>query len=157
MSVPARTTAKAVQDVLGPNYDAKKKVNLRPFIDSASDVVDQVLLLSKRKSRVISIGGLKASTLELIERWLAAHFYCISDPLYMSRTTQGASGSFQRAAAKDGFASTDYGKTAMDVDISGCLKNINLQQFASVLGMGHHPDQRGDATKDSLDDGSGGN
>lgn len=133
MSTPARTTQAAVVGILVANYDAKKKPSLLPFIQAASDVVDQVKKLSLGKSRVISRGGLTTTTLQNIETWLAAHFYCINDPLYISRSTQGATGAFQRAAAKDGFSSTDYGKQALSIDWSGCLRNIDLAQFASML------------------------
>lgn len=153
MSTPARTNAGAVQSILGLNYDKKRRPDLTPFINSASDVVDQVLALSRGKSRVKALGGLTATTLANIEMWVAAHLYVVSDPLYMSRSTEGASGAFQRAPAKDGLASSDYGKTAMDIDWSGCLTNINMKQFASALGMGHHPDQGrpGDGSLDAGD------
>ena len=136
MSVPARTTPNAVIGILGPNYDSKKSPDLSQFIATASIVVDQVAAMSAMKIRVKRLGGLTPAMLQNIEMWLAAHFYCISDPLYTTRSTQGASGGFQRSGAKDGMAETSYGKQALDIDWSGCLKNINLGQFATTLATG---------------------
>jgi hypothetical protein len=144
MSIPARTNSAAVVSILGTNYDNRRKPSLSGFIATASDVVDQVLAISKQKSRVKNLGGLTPTTLQNIEMWLAAHFYCIQDPLYMTRSTQGASGGFQRSTAKEGFASTDYGKQALACDWSGCLCNINDKSFATALathGKHDHDDE----------------
>ncbi len=136
-----RTNEAQVKAVLLANYDARRAPSIAAFIRTANTVTNRVLSMSVQKPRVVAQGGLSSDDLLQIETFLAAHFYCVNDPLYMSRSTQGASGSFQRGQAKSGFASTDYGNQAMDIDWSGVLKNINLQQFASGSGMGHHPRQ----------------
>lgn len=135
-----RTTEALVKAILLANYDGRRTPSLTAFIRTANVVTSRVLAMSVKKPRVLAGGGLTTDELREIETLLAAHFYCVNDPLYSSRSTQGASGSFQRAGAKEGFSSTDYGKQAMDVDWSGVLKNINMQQFASGTSMGHHPD-----------------
>lgn len=133
----ARTTIEAVQAVLGKNYDGKRRPDLRGFIDSASVVVDRVASMSLKKSRVSDAGGMTASELEVVERWLAAHLYQHADPGYTSRSTEGASGSLMTGQQTRGYGATMYGETAMDLDWSGCLKNINQQQFAGGTHMGH--------------------
>lgn len=133
-----RTSPAMVMSILGRNYDTETKPDLTNFILTANDVVNNIIPLANKKSRIRAVGGLPSTTLLQIETWLAAHFYCHSDPLYNSRSTEGASGSFQVGTPGAGFASTQYGRTAMDLDISGVLKNINMQQFASGFHMGNH-------------------
>jgi hypothetical protein len=129
----ARTTPGAVQGILGANWDGK--TDLGQFITPANIVVNQV-----QKYALI---GLICYThtpaeLELIERWLAAHFYCQNDPLYMSSSVLGASGGFQRASATEDFGSTDYGKSACRMDVSGKLTAIGKRQIAGGFHVGRH-------------------
>jgi hypothetical protein len=126
-----------VQAILGPNYDKRKRPKLDGFIAAANEVTNFCKLLSQKKGRVVRMGGLQESTLLQIETFMAAHFYQLSDPDYTSRSTEGASGSFKRGTTDQGFALTDYGRNAMDIDWSGCLKNVNKQQFAGGLHMGN--------------------
>lgn len=138
MSVPFRTNVAAVQAVLGgtaktSNWDAI--TDLTPFIQAASAIVDRAVTAAASKFGFI--GGITLSALEqeLIERWLAAHFYCMYDPLYQSKSTQGASGTFQRKSG-EGFETTEYGRTACQLDYSGSLRAIGLRQFAGMSWAG---------------------
>lgn len=120
----ARTTAEAVQGVLARNYDPEVLVD--PFIDSANATVSRVITCASKRG--VSISTTEA---ELIERWLAAYYYTAADPLYMSRSTGRASGSFQRAQG-EGIDGNDYGIRAVALDPSGCLRAIlkgNRVQF----------------------------
>ncbi len=138
----SRTTFDAVAELLGDgqaggNYDTVNQPSLQGFIETASAVVDRVATCATRK-------GLDLSTteLELIERWLAAHFYCVVDPIYTSRSTNGASASFQVGQAMEGFGSTEYGRQALAMDYSGCLKNISLKQRARSVWTGKVPSEQ---------------
>jgi hypothetical protein len=125
-----RTTTLKVQEILGDNWAGS---NVQPYIDIASSIVDQANTLA------FSAKGfsLTPTQLELMERWLAAHFYCTMDPIFMQKATDGASGSFQRKVG-DGFDATDYGKAACNVDTSGVLTAIGKRQFASGFGDPGH-------------------
>lgn len=121
-----RTTSVAVQTVLNPNdYDATR--SLDAYIETASAIVDQVVTCAASKGITINA--------ELIERWLAAHMYQMSDPGYTSRSTANKSGSF-RGTTTNKFDATLYGQTAQNVDVSGCLTAIGLRQVASIFWGG---------------------
>jgi hypothetical protein len=61
--------------------------------------------------------------LEVIERWLAAHLYCVTDRPYKSRSAGGASGTFDGNTDK-GLDATLYGQTAKVLDTTGFLSSI---------------------------------
>lgn len=133
----SRTIPIAVQAILGGTANASNWdgiTDLTPYIDSASAVVDRVVATALSNKSIT----LSAVEQELIERWLAAHFYTVMDPLYMSKSTRGASGSFQRKTG-EGFECTDYGRTACQMDYSGSLRAIGLRQFASGAWAGGPP------------------
>lgn len=135
MSTPARTNAILVQAILQDNY--KAGVDLTPFITAATTIVDRVATGAAAKCLPLT-----TSELELIERWLAAHFYCVNDPLYMSKSTGGASGNFQRGAPTEGFQTTDYGRQAVALDYSGVLNAIGKRSFASAVWLGKPPSEQ---------------
>ena len=81
----ARTTAAAVRGVLGIGYD--KKTPLDGFIATATAVVDHISARAVEKAVTLS-----ATDLELIERWLAAHYYAITDPPLKKTAITGAGG-----------------------------------------------------------------
>ncbi len=63
---------------------------------------------------------LTSAQLTEIETWLAAHFYAHADLQYSSKSTEGASGSFQVGGGGSGnLDTTMWGKTAMTLDPSG--------------------------------------
>lgn len=116
----SRTTASAVQTLLGRNWDQASSVT--PYIDTASAIVDQVVSCASDRGVTMT-----DATLELMERWLAAHFYTQMDPLYKSKTTGRASATF---------ADQDYKKAAMQLDQSGCLAGIMSGMVAEVFWGG---------------------
>jgi hypothetical protein len=123
-----RTTTTAVQTLLGANYGALPdgtSPSLQPYVDAATNLVDQVVTCATAKGTTID-----ATTLELIERWLSAYLYTRMDPLYKSRSTKDASGSF---------ADYGYKETAISLDPSGCLAGILKGQTAGMVWLGKPP------------------
>ena len=109
----ARTTPQAVQDLLGDEYDGKTR--LSPYIDTASGMVDWLYAQD-----LATRGLLNATLLELVERWLSAHYYQQADPGYASRSTGGASGSFN-GQQSTGLRSTRFGQQVLRIDVSGLM------------------------------------
>lgn len=120
----ARTNAAAVSAILLRDYDVATAPSLVPFIETASLIVDRVADCAIDKEKTLT-----TAELERIEAWLAAHYYSQSDRNYISRSTEGASGAF---AGQTGMhlQSTLYGQTAVNLDYSGCLADL---QAASTL------------------------
>lgn len=117
-----RTDADAVKGILLTDYDTKKAPSLVPFIETANVMTTRVAALA-----VAAEDPMSATELELLERWLAAHCYCMSDQPYSSRSTGGASGSFQGQTGK-GLEATKYGQMALELDPGSYLT-------ATVVGM----------------------
>ena len=134
----ARTTAAAVQAVLAPgkDYDTEDEPSLDPFIDTATAIVDRVEDCAVAKDRTLT-----DAELELIERWLAAHLYAMSDQTYASKSTAGASASFHGQTGMH-LEATKYGQTALTVDYSGCLSAISKRQVARLVWLGKPPSEQ---------------
>lgn len=115
----ARTTALAVQKVLDAGGDYRPNKDLSPYIDVGSAIVDD--LVTYATDNDITVPG--AARLELIERWLAAWSYCMSDQPYSSRSTDGASASFQGQTAMY-LEANKYGQTAVSLDPTGYLVTL---------------------------------
>jgi len=124
----ARTDATAVKAVLAPgqDYDLETNPDLTPFIDTASAVVDDAV--ESAADNGITITSVRA---ELIERWLAAHFYKCSDRQFQSETTAGAGGQYTGKTGMN-FNLTTYGQTAMSLDPSGTLITIGGEEGRST-------------------------
>ena len=103
-----RTNPTDVQSILGDNYDCSSPLD--PYIELATALVDRVVTCASAKSVTVT-----SAEAELMERWMAAHYYTTMDPLYTSKSTGRASGSFQR---------DPYMNAALAVDPSGCLSGI---------------------------------
>lgn len=107
-----RTDSSSVQGILLENYDGSS--SLSPFIAAAGALTDKV-------SSNDSDGILDATDLELIERWLSAHFYAAGpDMLPQSKGTGRANASFQGQTGMF-LKSTYYGQMAMLLDTTGYL------------------------------------
>lgn len=113
----SRTTEKAVKDILLSDYGPKADgtyPSLLPFIATASAIVSRVATCATTKG--LALTGDEG---ELIERWLAAHLYVLSDQKYAGRN--GASFQGQTGMALD---YSPYGQQAKIIDYSGCLATI---------------------------------
>lgn len=133
----SRTSSAAVQALLLRNYDGSS--SLTPFIDTASSLIDQVVTMAAAKVSPITVTSVQA---ELLERWMAAHFYACQDALYTSRSTMGGSGSFQVGQPDEGFGATEYGRQAMAMDYSGSLKQLSKKKRAVAVWLGKPPSQQ---------------
>lgn len=122
-----RTTAADVRAILGPNYDGK--TTLTPFITTANIITDRVAADAILRERTLT-----DAELELIERWLSAHYYTMMDPLYASKGIGKVSGSF---AGKTGMhlEASRYGLTAMEIDHSGALQAIGGSSGRTVVSL----------------------
>ncbi len=108
----ARTTAENVQLVID-DYD--ENVALTVFIDTASLVVDDI----------VAAGATYGATkLEMIERWLAAHFYSVRDRRLVEEKTGDADGVYER---------TTYWQAAETLDQDGYLGR--LKRGLKQIGM----------------------
>lgn len=126
----ARTTAASVKGVLLKDYDSANAPDLTPFIDAATNLVDQVSAGASDKSITLS-----STTLELVERWLAAHFYAMSDQTLAQKNTGKAGGRFHGQTGMF-LTATKYGQSAMSIDYSGVLRAMNDGRRAGVFWLG---------------------
>lgn len=132
----AFTNIAAVQNLLSPrDYDGV--TDLQQFIDSADIIVQRLITITTSSSSRITLSTIE---LEMIERWLAAHMYCMNDPIYQSKNVGRSSGTFMGQGGL-GLESTRYGQTAVKLDTSGVLNSINKRAVASINWLGkprHH-------------------
>lgn len=113
-----RTTSGAVAAII----EVDASINLDAFIETASSIVDEVCV------GALMFNGLPYTDikLELIERWLSAHFYAVRDP----RATQEGAGPVNASYESRvdlGFNITRYGQQALLMDTAGGLAKLQQQ------------------------------
>jgi hypothetical protein len=128
-----RTTKQAVLDVLQQDYDYLKSPSLQAYLDTAKVITDRVQTGAAGRNKPLTI-----DELERVECWLAAHYYCMADPTYKSKNTDGASASFQGQDGKY-LEQTRYGQTALRIDWSGFLEAMDKRKVAGVIWLGKNP------------------
>ena len=133
-----RTTQEDVEGILGRNYDSAADTSLTPFIRTANALVTEVVSCASDRSVTLS-----TTILAEIECWLAAHFYGHSDQFFAEKKTGDASATFQ-GETKMNLQSTQYGQTAITLDVSGCLAAISSGARASVAWLGRPPSAQTD-------------
>lgn len=107
----ARTTSELVAEIIEVDVD----ISLTPFITAANALVTELL-----------VGKHDDERLELIERWLSAHFYTNRDPRPTDEKAGPVSAEYQSKV--DLFLSTShYGQMAIVLDTSGELAKLNNQ------------------------------
>lgn len=116
-----RTNEALVKAILieGKQYDNKNNPSLTAFIATANSLVEAVATADTDSI-------LSSTDLELVERWLSAHFYGHSDQFKQNKSTGGASGGFQGQTAMV-LNSTQYGQTALLLDRTGELAKLSKQ------------------------------
>lgn len=130
-----RTDSDAVKLVLAPglDYDTDNAPSLEPHIAKASAIVTRVAACAVDQGESYS-----AEELELMERWLAAHSYVMSDQTYASKSTLGRSASFHGQTGMH-LDATKYGQEAKSLDFFGCLAALTSGKKAKVFWVGRPP------------------
>lgn len=114
-SVGTYRTTVALVRVLG---GFPSSLDLEPYLSSANVLVDDIAALNDT--------CMNAKKLELVERWLSAHFAKINSPSVTSKSIAGASASFEgKSTGGEGLMLTSYGQQAMALDCTGFLRNLN--------------------------------
>ena len=116
-----RTTQELVRSIV---KDHDPGISMVPFITEANVMTDWL-------SGCDTDSELTATELELIERNLAAHFYCLNDLQFSAKNT-GKSGATFQGKTDMGLKATFYGQKALFLDTTGCL----AKRDAEALGGG---------------------
>ena len=117
----SRTTDTAVKLIIESDDDISS--DLAPFIEAASSMVSQLC-----EPATDSDGDLihDATSLELVERWLSAHFYAIRDNAPRTINERAGSVGAQYSSRIDlALNQTHWGQQAMLLDYSGELAKWN--------------------------------
>lgn len=109
-----RTTAAAVEGIIETDITVP---SLDPFIEASNALVTELCE---------PVTTYDAVRLELIERWLAAHFYAIRDMRRLSETVGPVSEWYQYKLSL-GLGCTMYGQQAMLLDTAGGLARLSHQ------------------------------
>ena len=109
----ARTTENAVRGIIDVSPDVS---DLTAFITPANELVTECC--------VDDDATLSDIRLELIERYLAAHFYTVYDPRYESEKAGSVSAKYQ-SKVDLGLSTSHYGQMAMTLDTTGGLAALN--------------------------------
>jgi hypothetical protein len=112
-----RTTAAAVEGIL----DESPSLTLTPFIETASYLVDKACATATQDD---GSDYYTATDLELIERWLSAHFYHIA-ATRANREEAGSVAETKRSKVDLKLSLTHYGQQAMLLDVAGGLTTLN--------------------------------
>ncbi len=126
-----RTNKEAVKLVLMSDYGQLPdgtEPDLTPFMQTAYNLTTQVYNAARQYRSMT----LDATTLELIERWLSAHFYAMSDQPLQSKS--GGGGTFQNLGV--GIKGTKYGQNAISSDYTRTLAAIDEGRIASTVWLG---------------------
>lgn len=123
------------EDLVGEVIEVNAAISVDPFILAASSLVDviaQAIADDPDSYPESSTEGMTwEERLELIETWLAAHFYAVRDP----RRTQEGVGSVQeqfQSKVDLGLNVTHYGQQAMLLDTTGTLRAMATGSVAAT-------------------------
>ena len=127
--------ARTNEDSVGEIIEVDVNIDLTPFIDTANSLVEEIA----------SSSGHDDARLELIERYLAAHFYTLRDPRPTSEKA-GSVGVNYQSKVDLNLKTSHYGQTALVLDTSGLLAAINNRasrgkKTVSVHWLGQTDDQ----------------
>ena len=138
----ARTTALRVSEIV----ETIPTISLLPFIAAANTMVNWLATKD-------TLQELDSTTLEEIERWLAAHFYSCRDQAYQAKSIGRTMGHFQGQTTMV-LASTMWGQQAMLLDVTGRLgqrskdAETGLRRVASLDVLDQDPTTFSDPDED---------
>jgi hypothetical protein len=115
----ARTTSGAVEEIL----EDAPTLTLTPFIEAAAHLVTKCCATATQAD---GTAWYDDTDLELIERWLAAHFYHVAATRPNSERA-GSVGETKRSKVDLKLNLTHYGQNAMVLDVAGGLATLNEQ------------------------------
>lgn len=123
--MPVRTTNALVEAIL---VDFREEVPLAPFIEAANHVVNRVVAVAPKGEGFYydEIGSAEdATALEIIERWLSAHFYAAGPDARTQFEGVGPLMTRFQTRVDLNLSLTHYGQQAMVLDTSGALAAWN--------------------------------
>lgn len=114
------TTEEAVQEVVGDT-----STNMTAYIDTANNLMTRAFADCDN--------SYTTEDFEIIERWLAGHFYCILNPKTTREIADGIEDHFEGDSNMGpGLNSTRYGQTALTLDTAGCLAKAEKKARGNV-------------------------
>lgn len=126
-----RTTVEKIQDVITTNPG----ISLDQSMATATALVDHIV--SKDTGSILN-----DALLVEIETYLAAHFYALRDPQYMSQSRGKASAQFMLGEVGSGLKATVWGAQAIALDLTGVLGSIsNGKKKLKLTWLGMTPKQ----------------
>ena len=114
-----RTTAGAVKKII--ETDLELDSELDPFIETSSALIDEVCALALKPDGSLFYDAVR---LELIERWLAAHFYT----MFAARTESDKAGPVSEKIQSKidlGLQLSHHGQQVLILDTNGGLAALN--------------------------------
>jgi len=118
----ARTTRAGVATIIELDDTVVPDDNsMLPFILTANELVTELCTGSNAPATEYT-----AERLELIERYLAAHFYTLRDPRPVSEGAGPVSVTYQSSVAV-GLQTSHYGQIAMRLDTNGGLAGLDAK------------------------------
>ena len=144
MSNPTRTTPDAVAALLGYNYGQLPdgtNPDLQQYCDMASTVVDAAISAAQSRQSNLAVLNTMFNP-EQVERALAAYYYTLMDPTYVSKSTAGASGSFAGNGSNLNGVQNQYKIMAIAQDNTGMVKALIDRQIGRSVWLGKPPSQQ---------------
>jgi len=115
---------RTTEELVGTIIELDDTISLEPFLLSANELVTEFC----------SDANYTDTRLELIERWLTAHFYCQLDPQTQSESVGGISQSYEGSTGF-GLKRSRYGQMAMRLDTAGGLAKMDALIEAGKKGL----------------------
>ncbi len=119
---PGRTTEDLVKGII--EVDAQAWPDISPFIDAANEMVTELCATVTVNADGTGPLYYNDHRLEVIERWLSAHFYALADQQVEFEKVSSLAQKYQ-VKIDIGLDQTKYGQMAMRLDTRGRLASIN--------------------------------
>lgn len=135
-----RTTAAKVRDLLMRDYDSVDEPSLTPHLETAYALTSRAVAYAQDHSLALS-----TAEAELVERWLAAHFYAMSDQPYEEEWTGKGKAAYQGRGVSFGkyLEASKYGQQAAILDRGGYLQALAAgRRTGRVEWLGKAPSQQ---------------